>query len=72
MMRVQRTNVRTADNLHFGIAKMLSSTAQVAGRRDGIVIEKINKFAARGAQRDVTLDGRLFAARDDDFHRSGG
>ena len=35
--------------------------------RDGIIIEKINQFPARGFDGGIALDRRLPAARDDDF-----
>src|SRR5262245_11619742 len=46
---------------------MSQRAAQVPRLRDRVVVEEVNQFAAGGAQGDVALDRRLFAARDEDF-----
>jgi hypothetical protein len=57
--------------LHCSIGKVFGCAAQVAGRGDRVVIKKINQFPARRAQGGVALDGRLFAARNDDILKLG-
>ena len=47
---------------------MLQRAAQIAGRRDRIVVQKIDDFAPRGAQRGVALHGRLPSAGQQDFN----
>ena len=69
--RVRRTKVRAAEHFHLRIRKLFHGAEQILWRRDGIVVEKINDLAAGGAKGGVALDGRLFAAREDDFQFVG-
>ena len=65
--RVGRTKVRAPDHFYLCITQECPGTAKVARVRNGIVVEKINPIAARGLDGGVALDGRLPAARNDDF-----
>ena len=65
--RVGRANIRAADHFHLRIGEGVHGPAQIAGRRHRIVIEKINQVVAGDADGRVALNGRLFAARDDNF-----
>ena len=68
---IRGAKVGTADHLDGGIRKIFYCVMEVMREWNRIIIEEINPFGASSFDGGIALNGRLLAARNDDFKLTG-